>query len=246
MKGIDLSSHNGTVDFSNMKLAGVEFVIIRAGYGDAMTYPSQNDAQFDRNYSESNKYGIHVGAYWYSYAQNRQQAVREAQSFLLRLRGKKFDMPVYIDIEEETVLSLGKSVCDSIIGGFCTTMEQAGYFVGFYCSTYWTKQCISSHIQNRYTQWIADWCSKPLGVPYAIWQNTNAFKYQNKYVDGDICDIDFPSIIKMRGKNGYTAKTGSIVAAMGDTFTHGGKIYQVQPGTVVQVSYEGVKNYEVY
>lgn len=244
-KGIDLSEHNGIIDFQSIKNAGIDFVIIRAGYGDARQYPNQKDKQFERNYTEAKKYKLKVGAYWYSYAENASQAEQEAKAFLSIIQGKQFEYPVYIDIEEQHVLNKGKTVCDSIIKSFCSVMEKANYFVGYYCSTYWTKTSISTEVASRYTSWIADWNTQP-SITWYVWQYTNSFAIAGTKVDGNYSNTDFATIIKQRGKNGFTAKTAVLTANSGDKFIKNGKIYDVLPFTSVNVSLEGVKNYEVY
>ena len=74
--GIDVSVHNGNnIDWDKVKAAGVEYAILRAGYGKLM---SQKDSTFERNYAECKRVGIKVGAYWYSYAINIEEAKQEA------------------------------------------------------------------------------------------------------------------------------------------------------------------------
>ena len=77
-KGIDVSKHNGTIDWAKVKASGkVDFAIIRAGYGKSI---SQKDAQFERNYAGAKAAGLPVGAYWYSYALTPAEAEAEALS----------------------------------------------------------------------------------------------------------------------------------------------------------------------
>lgn len=64
-KGIDVSTWQGNIDFSKVKAAGIDFVIIRAGYGREI---SQKDKYFEQNYKNAKAAGLNVGAYWYSYA----------------------------------------------------------------------------------------------------------------------------------------------------------------------------------
>ena len=105
MKGIDVSKHNGNVNWSHVKADGVEFAIIRAGYGKEI---SQKDAQFENNYAGCKSNGVPVGAYWYSYATNEAEARQEAAVCLQVLKGKTFEFPIYYDIEEKKQFALGK------------------------------------------------------------------------------------------------------------------------------------------
>ena len=91
-QGIDVSKHNGLIDFNAVKEAGIEFVIIRAGYGKALT---QVDPYFEQNYRNAKRAGLKVGAYWYSYTETVQGAVLEAQTCINAIKGKLFDLPIY-------------------------------------------------------------------------------------------------------------------------------------------------------
>lgn len=104
-KGIDVSVWQGDIDFAKVKANGIDFVIIRAGYGKLT---SQKDKYFEQNYSRAKAAGLHVGAYWYSYAQSADDAKKEAQTCISVLKGKQFDYPVYFDIEEKSQLNKGK------------------------------------------------------------------------------------------------------------------------------------------
>ena len=72
-KGIDVSVHNGNIDFQKVKAAGYDFVILRAGYGREIT---QKDSTFEKNYKNAKAAGLQVGAYWYSYATFRGTSTR--------------------------------------------------------------------------------------------------------------------------------------------------------------------------
>lgn len=88
MKGIDVSKHNGNIDWNAVKQSGkVDFAILRAGYGKSI---SQKDAQFEANYRDAKAQGIPVGAYWYSYAITPSEAEAEARTFLQAIAGKQY------------------------------------------------------------------------------------------------------------------------------------------------------------
>ena len=74
-KGIDISEHQGSVDFNKLKASGIDFVLLRAGYGSANRYPEQYDARFEEYYKKAKAAGLGVGAYWYSYAENADMAL---------------------------------------------------------------------------------------------------------------------------------------------------------------------------
>ena len=99
-KVIDVSKHNGSIDFAAVKASGIYAVIIRAGYGREV---SQKDPMFDTNYAAAKGVGLHIGAYWYSYADSVADAAKEANACLACIQGKQFDFPVYYDLEEQSI-----------------------------------------------------------------------------------------------------------------------------------------------
>lgn len=120
-KGIDVSKWQGDIDFNKVKASGIDFAIIRAGYSIG-----GKDEWFEENYRKAKAAGLHVGAYWYSYASSAGDAVKEAQSFATVLSGKHFDYPVYFDIEEKSQLEKGPAFCSALISAFCSEMEKHG------------------------------------------------------------------------------------------------------------------------
>ena len=218
LKGIDVSYAQGVIDWEKVKASGlVDFVILRAGYGRETT---QVDTQFERNYAACKCLGIPCGAYWFSYAMSADEAKREAQVFLQTIKGKSFEYPVYMDLENEKQFALGKAACSAIVDAFLNTLEQAGYFAGLYCSTYYLDNYLSDSIKSRYTVWCAQYASKcTYQNPYGIWQYNVAGSTEHDIIgqksisgivgecDMDYCYTDYPSIIKAAGLNGFTKTT---------------------------------------
>ena len=218
LKGIDVSYCQNEVDWDAAKASGlVNFAILRAGYGRET---SQVDTQFERNYAACKRLGIPCGAYWFSYAMSADEAKREAQVFLQTIKGKSFEYPVYMDLELEKQFALGKAACSAIVDAFLNTLEQAGYFAGLYCSTYYLDNYLSDSIKSRYTVWCAQYASKcTYQNPYGIWQYNVAGNEEydiigQKSIPGIIgeCDMDYaykdyPTIIKTAGLNGFMKTT---------------------------------------
>ena len=200
--GIDISYCQTSVNWNELK---VDFVIMRAGYG---RYASQKDNMFESHYKNACNKGIDKGAYWYSYAMSEAEAVEEAKACIEVLKGKKFEYPIYFDVEEQKQKALGKTKVSAIVKAFCSTMEAAGYWVGLYTNVDWYVNVITDDIKTRYAIWIAHWgVSKPgISGPYGIWQ----YKVGRiNGVSGD-CDldygyVDYPTEIKKAGRNGYSA-----------------------------------------
>ena len=215
MKGIDVSRWQTNVDYAKLKREGVEFVIIQAGFGDVLSYPKQKDKMFESHYKAAKAAGLHVGAYWYSYATTVAGAKREAQGFIQTIKGKQFDMPIYLDIEERSQKSNANEICKA----FCEVCEAANYWTGVYSYLGMINECISKSICDRYSLWVAQWnvqkCTYNGTVN--IWQYADNAVYNGVkgVVDADICYDDYPSKIKAAGKNGYTKPTPKVLDTKG-------------------------------
>ena len=168
---VDVSHHNGDIDFKAIKSAGIYGVIIHAGFGK---YASQKDKTFEQNYERAKAVGLKVGAFWYSYAYSTAEAELEAMTFLDVIRGKCFELPVYYDVEEKKHAALGKDKVSAIITTFCDIVEKKGYFVGVYSADSWFKDYISDDVKRRYTCWVAHVENvKPKYIAkYDMWQYT--------------------------------------------------------------------------
>ena len=201
MTGIDVSKHQGVIDWSKVK---TDFAILRAGFG---RYTSQKDPQFERNYAGAKAAGIPVGAYWYSYAKSAEEAREEAKACLQVLKGKRFEFPIYIDIEDSTQGHLSRATLTAICEAFCDTLEKAGYFAGVYASTYWfTSKLDHARLAGKYTIWLADYragYNKALERDIHQYTSNGHVAGLSGRVDRNTCTRDFPGIIKKAGLNGF-------------------------------------------
>lgn len=208
-KGIDISRWQGDFDLEKAKAEGFEFAIIKGGGGDDGLYV---DKRFAENYRKAKKLGIPVGVYWFSKALTVERAVEEAEYFYQNcLKGRQFELPVYMDIENAAQLDLGKRKLTDIIHAWCQHLEGKDFWVGIYSSkSYFSTYMIDSELQ-RYAHWVAAWsksCSYS-GSCFGMWQyggETNLIR-SNK-VAGVVCDqdymlVDYPALIKKAGKNGF-------------------------------------------
>ena len=147
VKGIDVSEWQGVIDWDKVKAAGIQFAIIRTGWGKTGI-----DKQFKRNVSEARRVGIKVGLYHYSYATSVNAAQAEAAHVINLVKGMgKFDLPIYFDIEESNMFKNAVALTTA----FNVVIEQAGYWAGVYASTYVWKVWLKS--LSRFTKWIAQW-----------------------------------------------------------------------------------------
>lgn len=204
VQGIDVSTYQRNVDYNKLKQQGISFVIIRAGYG---RYLTQKDIMFEEHYKNAKAAGLDVGAYWYSYATSADDAEKEAKTCLEAIKGKKFEYPIYFDLEEWSQLQQGANFCSNLITSFCSTIEKAGYFAGLYMSRSHLQNYVKPEVAKKYTLWVAEYGSScNYNGSYGIWQNTSTY-HANGYsgnLDHDYCYVDYPTIIKQGGFNGYT------------------------------------------
>lgn len=218
IKGIDISTYQRNVDFKKLKAAGVNFVILRAGYGNALAYPNQYDDMFESHYKNAKAGGLNVGAYWYLYATTVSGAQQEAKSFLKALKGKKFEYPVYIDLEERSQFNTGRTNCSNMVRAFCDILENAGYWSGLYISRSPLQNYITPEVANRYSLWVAEYANKcNYNGQVDIWQYTSSARYNgfNGNLDGDYSYKDYPTLIKNAGKNGYTKPVEKVLDTKG-------------------------------
>lgn len=207
MKLIDISHHQGTVDFNKVKSAGYEGVIIKAGGSDAGFY---KDARFEEYYNGAKSVGLPVGSYYFvgKNCLSTQDGKEDAQKFAEYLSGKQFDLPVFMDVEAPAAGQKQK-VTDAIIG-FCDYLESLKYYVGVYASDIsgFKEKIDYDRIKNKYDLWVARYGSKPQYVKnYTIWQYSESGVVDginDNQVDLDECYVDYPTIIKSKGFNGYS------------------------------------------
>lgn len=233
IKGLDISSYQNGISFDAIKNS-VNFLILRAGFTGWGTGVSYNkDNCFENFYNQAKSRGIPVGAYWYSCANTYQKGVNEANYMYDNcLKGKQFEYPIYIDVEDTHHQVGNKNGVTQAIKGFCETLEAKGYYVGIYASDisgFKDKMNISQ--LGDYDKWVARYGSKPsYAVNYGMWQSSSSGKI-NGYsgnLDTDVAYKDYPSIIKSSGLNGYGTFTNKPVesenTAVGGKFKIGDKV----------------------
>lgn len=217
-KLIDVSAHNGTIDFAKVKADGVQGVIIRAGYGFKTV-----DKCFKNNIKNALANGLHVGVYWFGYAYTVAKAKQEAEyvaKLLSDYRGK-IDFPIFYDWEYDSFnyakkqgVTVSKQLCSDMTKAFCEILENYGWYSGFYANIDYLNNFYNQATKDRFTCWVAQWSTKcTYSGQYGIWQyGAETNKIDNKKVDGvpsatvdkNYCYIDYPSIIKKYGLNGYS------------------------------------------
>ena len=202
---IDVSIHNGAIDWAKVKAAGVEGAIIRCGYGRDLK--KQDDARFAANMDGALAQGLRVGVYIYSYAKTEDSARSEA-AHVLRLvepYKEKITLPIYYDLEENNCSQFAKRNAEI----FGDIIEKAGFWCGVYSSSYWWKTYLKD--LNRFTKWVADWGSnngKPNKKP--TFSNTDVWQYtSNGRISGISTRVDLNELLNpnIKGYIGANATT---------------------------------------
>lgn len=175
IKGIDVSKHNGTIDWTKVKNDGIKFVIIRGGYGNSYV-----DPQFKSNIEGAIKNGIEVGVYWFSYAINANKVKEEANKCLevLKPYKSKITYPVFFDFEYDSVnyakkqgVSITKTLASNMAKTFLKEIKEAGYKVGIYTNLDFSNNYFTSEVLSTYDTWIAQYNSKCTYTgKYTMWQ----------------------------------------------------------------------------
>lgn len=153
-KGIDVSKYQREIDWGKVKNSGIEFAVIRAGYGRES---SQEDPYFKKNYEGAKAVGLPIGTYWYSYAMSVEEAKLEASVCLEILKDKGFDLPVYYDVEEGKQAELGRGTVTDMVLAFSDKIKAAGHQAGVYASANWLKNYLDLSRLDGLSIWKADY-----------------------------------------------------------------------------------------
>ena len=178
-QGIDVSEHQGRIDWNAVKASGIDFAILRVGFG-APSWGGRVDYQFNRNISECERLGIPYGVYIYSYAFDNQQAADEASMVIDCLSGHNPRLPVYYDLEDKTIIADGRqSGIASRAQTFCNKISSAGYKPGIYANLNWFNNILTDPVfkSSSWDHWIAQYNSQcHYTGSYSFWQYTSRGK----------------------------------------------------------------------
>lgn len=184
--GVDLSEHNGTVDFTKLAKKA-DFVILRIGWVGNGKH--KLDKNFKKNYTAAKKAGIRLGAYVYIYSKTPEAAKEGAKWVLGEIKGLSFGLPIYCDMEDRSIASLGKTKLTKIAEAFNDEIINGGYRAGIYANLDWYKNRLLPSIKEYYT-WIAHYTkgNNKYRGEYGMWQNSSTGKISG--VKGNV-DTDY-------------------------------------------------------
>ena len=199
LKGIDVSKHQGIIDWGKVSRTGIQFAMIRASYGS-----SGRDSTFSANVKGAQANGIETGAYHYSYAENTAQIRAEANNFLTAVKGYKLTYPLALDLEYNTNTAKAAGKWSDMAVTFLRILEDEGYFAMLYSDKFSLETRFDAKKIAPFAVWAAQWAKKnTYKGPYGIWQTTNAGKVPGITgpVDADISYVDYARIIRRAGLN---------------------------------------------
>lgn len=187
--GIDVSKWQGTINWTRVKNAGIEFAIIRIGYSSLTDGTPTLDPTYNRNIQAAKAAGVKVGVYYYSQATNAEEARQEVDFVMQHLNGTSLDLPVVYDAECGTVdgkpgklgaANLSKSEWTKVAVAFCDAVAARGYTPMFYGSISKIINKIDyKTIDSRYQMWIARYKYKGDTSPHQL--VTTNYPYSGKY-----------------------------------------------------------------
>lgn len=205
IRGLDVSEFQGVIDWEQVKAAGYQFAMLRAGYGFGTL-----DAQFQRNAAECNRIGLPIGIYWFCYAVSPETAVQEADGCIRAISSYRLDYPVCYDIEQATVnyaaqngVILTASLATQFVRSFCSRAEALGYYAMFYSNRNFLNTYFPADLSDRYALWYAYYNSRFDGTNCGIWQYTDQGTVPGitGAVDLDEGFVDYPTVIREAGLN---------------------------------------------
>ena len=186
--GIDVSKWQGDIDFSKLKNAGVEFVIIRIGSSTGINGENFIDSKFIQNIKNANSVGIPVGVYFYSYANSVDRAISDAKWIIENIKDYKVELPIAFDWENWgsfNTYELSFFGLTIMAKRFMDTVNDAGYDAMLYSSKTYLENIWMS---VDYPVWLAHYTKNTnYAGDYSYWQICSNGKVDG--INGDV-DID--------------------------------------------------------
>jgi len=219
LNGIDVSEHQGYINWDKVADTDVDFAIIRAGYGKEL---DQRDARFDENMKNIQNTDLHYGIYWFSYALSVEDALKEAETCYEMIKDYDgYTYPIYFDIELTSQRDwLTTAQVSAMTETFCSYLQERGYCAGVYSYSSFLQTKLYKSTLEKYPVWVAQYGDTITWYTgeYGMWQYTS-----NGWVDGistrvdkNYCYLNYPLIIS---PDTYYATSTSAPQEVTDTTT---------------------------
>lgn len=214
--GIDVSRYQGNINWGRVAAAGKQFAIVRVGSSNSGGL--YVDPYFLQNVNGAKAAGLRVGAYYYTYARTRAAVANELTTFLNVMQGLQLEYPVFVDVEDASLTSLGRAELTSLVQYAMDILYQRKWYAGWYSYTNYINSNLNAAALSRYPLWVADYRAT-LGYngSYAMWQYTGSGVVNG--ISG-ACDLnrsyrDFLPEIQAGGYNNYGASGPSMEVVAG-------------------------------
>ena len=202
--GIDVSHHNGKIDWQAVAKANKKFAIMKAQY-EAQSH--RIDEAFEYNYYEAGKYKLACGVYIYIARHSVADHVADAIALMAKLNCRSLDYGIWLDLEDKNIEYLGKDGIEKLVDTYTKIFRGNGYYVGIYCNLDWYRRLISDRLKREYDFWIARYPKNDNGTynPNSSLkpkQMAVAWQYSSKgNVPGILTrtdlNVDFDGVIKL-------------------------------------------------
>lgn len=189
-KLIDISQHNGNINFEELKNNGIKNVIIRVGWiGNKQNHTL--DTKFEENYKKAKENGFKVGFYVYSYCKSV-ETLREGVNWLLeKIDTKQNEIGVFLDLEDETIQEIGRQNLTDQAKQFCEIIKNSGYIAGIYANKYWFEHLLDIKQLLNYKIWLAEWNKKD---NYSVTFRVDIWQYGQTEIKGINGQVDINEI----------------------------------------------------
>ena len=187
--GIDVSSHNGAVDWPAVKTDGIEFAMLRIGYRGAQNGILHEDEYIDANMEQAIQNYLRVGVYFFSSATSSKEIDEEVDLVLNKIKGYKITMPVVFDMEEfdqgGRIDDLSMEQRTKLALRFCKKIKEAGYTPMIYGNMTWLYQNYDFEKISKYPIWLASYSTRcPMEDKFDMWQYSNQGRVNG--IPGDV------------------------------------------------------------
>lgn len=172
--GIDVSHHNGHINWEHVAGTGKKFAILKCQY-EAQSH--RIDETFEYNYAGAGKSGMARGVYIYIARASMANPAADALSLLKHLNGRKLEYGIWLDLEDKTVAEKGKAYIRDLAYKYESYFRAAGYYVGIYCNWDWYNRLIHDDLKNDFDFWIARYPKNDTGE----YKKTSSLRPSNLY-----------------------------------------------------------------
>lgn len=190
--GVDLSQHNGYVDFTKLKNAGCKYVILRLGWiGNKNNHTL--DTYFKDYYKKAKEVGLPIGLYVYSYCKSVLAIDSACQWIEKQIQGLQFELPIFLDLEDSTIRECGKENLTKQGKYFCEYFKNRGYESGIYANKDWFTNLLNINELLNYKIWLAEWNN---GIKPSVNFRVDLWQYSSKgNFDGILGNVDVNKIL---------------------------------------------------